>query len=387
VDERLKFVAAALEEQHSVTALCRAFGVSRKSAYKWIARYRDYGPEGLLDRSRAPKSSPQRIAAVVEQLVVATRKRHPTWGPKKIAEVLLAKAPELDVPSRATIANVLQRHALVRKRAPRPQPASYASPLKHATQPNDVWCVDFKGDFRTGDGRRCFPLTMTDAFSRYVLCCQALRGTRTAPTKDVFEEIFNEYGLPFAIRSDNGTPFSSPGGLSALAVWWIKLGIRPERIKPGRPQQNGRHERMHRTLKEETARPPKASLKAQQRAFDRFTQTYNDVRPHEGIAMQRPRDLYRPSSRSMPKFLPDVQYPRHFERRRVNASGEIKLNGKAFFVTRSLRAEELGLEPLDDGLWAVHFGMLQIGSLDVRIRRVEKRIELGIPTVSPMSLD
>ena len=378
VDERVKFAAAALDNAHHFTALCKAFGISRKCGYKWLARYREFGPAGLEDRSRAPRTSPQRIDMIVEKLIVATRKLHPTWGPKKIADRLLKQASNLDQPSRGTIANVLKREGLVKKRRRPPQPAPYASALKHALRPNDVWCTDFKGEFRTGDRHLCFPLTTTDSYSRYLLCCRALQGTASAPVKEVFEEMFREYGLPLAIRSDNGTPFSSPGGLSALAIWWIKLGIRPERIQPGRPQQNGRHERMHRVLKEETTRPPKSTRTAQQRAFNRFKQTYNYIRPHEALAMQTPSELYRPSSRTLPLYLPEPEYPAHFELRRVNSSGEIKLNGKRFFVSHTLKKEEVGLEPLDDGLWAVHFGMLKIGGLDIRMSRVEKRIELGI---------
>lgn len=385
VEERMKFVAAVLEGDRSISSLCDAFGVSRKSAYKWLGRYQTVGPEGLLDRSRAPRSSPQRIDAAVEQLVVAIRRRHPTWGPKKIAAYMASRAPGIALPALSTIGTALVRHELVRKRRLRSRQVGYAMPLERASAPNDIWCVDFKGDFRTGDGQRCHPLTMTDAFSRFLLCCKALRSTRAKPARDEFEEVFREYGLPRVIRSDNGVPFASTGGLSALAVWWIKLGIWPERIEPGKPQQNGAHERMHRTLKAETARPPRASSQAQQRVFDAFVKTYNTVRPHEALQQRPPASLYRASARLLPRYVPEPQYPNHYEVRRVNSSGRIKLHGEDIFVTHSLRLESIGLEPLDDGLWGVHFGMMRFGSLDERIRKVDKRIELGTPKVSPMS--
>lgn len=374
VDERVKFVAAVLEGKHSVSALCDAFDVSRKTAYKWLGRYRREGPEGLLDRSRARKTSP-RIEPAVEELIVSMRKRHPTWGPKKILTEL---TQSIELPARSTVANVLARHMLVTKRRKRAQQAVYASPLKRAQQSNDVWCVDFKGDFRLANGRRCYPLTMTDAYSRFLLCCRALHTKRTPSAWDVFEEIFREYGLPLVIRSDNGTPFSSTGGLSTLAIWWIKMGIRPERIAPGQPQQNGSHERMHRTLKAEATRPAKANHKAQQREFNRFVQVYNEVRPHEGIGMKKPKALYRPSPRLLPDYLPELSYPKHFETRRVSSCGQIKLNGRGVFVSHALKREQIGLEQREDGLWIAHFGMLQIGVFDERLTSVDKTFKLGV---------
>ena len=385
MEERIKFVAAVLEGERSISSLCDAFGISRKSAYKWLGRYRAGGPEGLIEQSRAPKSSPQRIDAAVEQLVVAIRRRHATWGPKKIAAHMATTAPGIAIPALSTIGSALVRHDLVRKRRPRSRQVGYAMPLERASQPNDIWCVDFKGDFRTGDGRRCHPLTMTDAFSRFLLCCKALRSTRSSSARSEFEAVFREYGLPRVIRSDNGVPFASTGGLSALAVWWVKLGIWPERIAPGKPQQNGAHERMHRTLKAEATRPPRASNKAQQRAFNAFLETFNTVRPHEALQQRTPASLYRPSARQLPHHLPEPRYPAHYEVRRVNSCGQIKLHGASVFVTHSLRSENIGLEPLDDGLWAVHFGMMRFGCLDERIRKVDKKIELGTHKVSPMS--
>jgi transposase InsO family protein len=384
VEERVKFVAAVLEGGRTVRGLCDAFGISRKQAYKWLGRFRNEGPEGLVDRSRAPKCSPQRTAPAMEALIVALRERHPTWGPKKIVGHLVNEKTT-NVPAVSTVGEILVRHGLVQKRLSRSRQVGYASPLEHAEAPNDVWCVDFKGDFRMTNGRRCYPLTMTDAFSRYLLCCRGLRSTRSETAREIFEATFRKFGLPWVIRSDNGVPFSSTGGLSALAVWWIKLGIRPERIEPGRPEQNGRHERMHRTLKAEATKPPRANHDAQQQAFNAFVKTYNDVRPHEALGQIPPAQLYQRSPREYPRRLQEMAYPSHYEVRCISATGNLKFKGELFFLSHSLRQERVGFEPIDDGLWAVHFGLMRLGVLDERLKKIAKRIELGLQRLSPMS--
>jgi transposase InsO family protein len=275
------------------------------------------------------------------------------------------------VPAASTIGDILKRHGMVRPRRRARRSSPYGDRLRPYDAPNTVWCADFKGWFPLG-GRRggewCHPLTISDGYSRYLLRCRALRRPLTWPVRRVFESAFCEFGLPQAIRTDNGSPFSTlaPGGLSRLAVWWIRLGIRPERIMPGRPEQNGRHERMHRTLKAETTRPPRSSFPAQQRAFDRFQIEYNEVRPHDALGLDVPASLYRPSSRSYPRYLPHPEYPRHFETRMAYPNGVISLGTTQWYVSTCLAGERVGLEPLESGLWRVHFGSVPIGVIDPR---------------------
>jgi transposase InsO family protein len=280
MSERVKFVAAHLRGEDSFTDLCQDFGISRKTGYKWLQRFEAEGPTALKDRSRAPHRHPQATPEHIVEAIVSLRRRHPRWGPKKLGVVLLRRHPRMLLPATSTIGEILKRGGLVRPRRRIRRSSPYGERLRQYDAPNAVWCADFKGHFGIG-GDRCYPLTISDGFSRYLLRCQALRRPLYRCVRPVFESAFREYGLPRAIRTDNGPPFSSlaPGGLSQLAVWWVRLGIRPERILPGRPDQNGRHERMHSTLKAETAKPPRSSFQAQQRAFDRFQIEYNQVPP------------------------------------------------------------------------------------------------------------
>jgi len=290
MDQKTQFVSEYLRDTISFTELCDRYGISRKTGYKWIDRYQAEGPAGLADRSRRPHSSPDETPEPLRLAIIEARRRHPSWGGKKLLKHLKGKDPQADWPSRWTVCEILCRAGLVRQRTRRRKPGHPGKPISIATAPNDLWCVDFKGQFKTRDGQYCYPLTVTDRYSRYLIGCQALLSTETKGAKATFLQLFKKYGLPQAIRSDNGTPFASTAlaRLSELSVWWIRLGIRPELIEPGKPQQNGQHERMHRVLKAETARPPAANLTQQQRWFDRFCQEYNQLRPHEGIDLRTP---------------------------------------------------------------------------------------------------
>jgi transposase InsO family protein len=364
VQQRKAFVDEYLKQLDSVSELCRRFSVSRKTAYKWIDRFLA-GCE-LTDRSRRPHSSPSATAATLEEAIVAARKDRPRWGPKKLRAMLLRAHPGIELPSISTFAAIFKRHGLVvpRRRRRRTPPSS--NPLSGATHPNALWCIDFKGDFLVGKSR-CYPLTVTDAHSRFLLGCIALPNTRFAGVQRALVTLFQTFGLPDAIRSDNGSPFASkaPAGLSELSAWWLKLGIRHERIEPGKPQQNGRHERMHLTLKVATASPPASSRKAQQRSFDRFRLEYNEQRPHEALGQRFPADFYCRSSRVLPEpyWGRDFNYPAEYERSRVRNSGHLAWNDRSVFISAALKHQWLGLEWQTNGSWRVFFCNLPIGTL------------------------
>jgi len=376
MSERLKFIAAYLEQEAVFTDLCHDFGISRKTGYKWVRRYDADGAAALEDRSRAPHLHPNAVPARIVEAIVTLRRRHPRWGPRKLRVVLKRQQPRMVLPAASTIGDILKRNGLVHRRRRIRRSAPYGDRLRQYDAPNAVWCADFKGCFSIGGqaGERCHPLTISDGFSRYLLSCRALRRPLHRCARRVFESAFREYGMPRAIRTDNGPPFSTlaPGGLSRLSVWWIRLGIRPERIMPGRPDQNGRHERMHSTLKAETAKPPRSSFSAQQRAFDRFQAEYNGERPHEALGQQVPGSLYRPSLRSYPNYLPHPQYPAHFETRRAYPNGVISFGSTQWYVSACLADQLVGLEPSEGGSWRVHFGWVPIGLLDPR-RAIEHR--------------
>lgn len=372
MDERLAFIVACQQGEASMAEVCRQFGISRKTGYKWWQRYQADGPSGLSARSRAPHTHPQAVAAAVEERLRAARAAHPTWGPRKLAAWLTAREPDLALPAASTIGVVLARAGLV---APRRR-HRHASPSLVGLTPysaaNRVWCVDFKGQFRLGDGQLCYPLTISDGASRYLLRCQGLPAIDTARVQPLFVATFREFGLPETIRSDNGPPFASTGlgGLSRLAVWWLKLGIRPERIAPGKPGQNGRHERLHRTLAQETAQPPKASLRAQQRAFDAFRTEYNQERPHEALGQVPPAQVYQPSSRAYPRRLIRFRYPEAEAVRQVRHNGELQWRGAFIYVSAALAGERVGLHQLPDGHWELIFGPLTLGVLDERLSKI-----------------
>jgi transposase InsO family protein len=368
VDERVRFIAEVNESQESFAALCRRFGISRKTGYKWCERYEEHGPSGLEERAPIALSCPHKTPEEVVVALVELRKDHPSWGPKKLKARLVALGHK-GVPAPSTIGDLLKRHGLVRPRRRRVYaPVMTAQPLAEATLPNDTWCVDFKGHFALGDKTRCYPLTLTDQVTRYLLKCEAVDKPDEAHVRPHFERAFREFGLPLRIRSDNGPPFATTGigGLSELSVWWIKLGIAPERIEPGQPQQNGRHERMHRTLKAEVASKPEADQKGQQLSLDRFRHEYNDVRPHEALSQQTPASRYTTSRRVMPASLSSPQYPETMAVRRVKANGMISWEGREVHLTQLLRGEPVGVEQLEEQRWRVHYGPVALAELTMR---------------------
>lgn len=370
MSERLKFIAGYLEGEETFTGLCDLYRISRKTGYKWVKRYNEGRIEALREHSRAPLSHPNATPDDVVEKILKARRKHPLWGPKKLVIVLERQYPDIDFPSKSTTGEILRRNGMIRARKRRRRSAPHKEPLRTYDYPNAVWCADFKGDFPVS-GKRCHPLTISDGCSRYLLSCKALKSTRSTPSRKVFELAFREFGLPEAIRTDNGAPFSTvaPAGLSRLAVWWIRLGIFPERIMPGRPDQNGRHERMHRTLKAATAKPPRSSFRAQQRVFDAFRHEYNEIRPHEGLAQKVPAEVYQPSERSYPKKLPEPEYPEEFEVRRIYPNGVMSFAGTQWYVSSALRGEWIGLEPLPGDRWKVFFADVPIGIADLNNAR------------------
>jgi transposase InsO family protein len=371
---RYRFVADFESCLYTMTELCEKHGISRKTGYKWAERYASQGVEGLKDRSRAPHRRPAQTSAEVAQRLVELRRKHSTWGPRKLAAWLQKHEPEQAWPAASTIGGVLKREGLVepsRRRSPRPGPA--VQPRTEATTANEVWTSDFKGQFRTGDGCLCYPLTVVDSFSRFVLVVHGLPSVSGDGAWPSYERAFREYGLPEVMRTDNGSPFASSAaiaGLSRLAVRWLKLGIRLERTAPAHPEQNGRHERMHRILKAETARPPAADGSSQQGRFDEFRRIYNEQRPHEALGQRTPSELYQPAHRRYPEHLPQPEYPGHYEVRYVHQGGEIRWQGGYLFLTEALGGERVGLEEYDDGLWAVYFDSLRLARFDERERKL-----------------
>jgi len=371
--ERTLFIADHLRGTHSVVELCAEYGVSRKTGYQWIDRYIRRGPAGLEDRSRRPRSAPNATAPIVVDALLELRGRHPTWGAKKLLVVLHRRQPSWQLPKRSAVCNLLKRQGLILRRTPRRVIGHPGKPNTLIVAPNQIWCADFKGQFRMGNGRYCYPLTITDGYSRFLLGCQGLTSTAVAGAKPVFSRLFREFGLPRFIRTDNGVPFATNtlARLSRLSAWWVRLGVLPQLIEPGKPQQNGRHERMHRTLKAEATRPPSAAMRSQQQRFDRFRAEFNEVRPHEALEMRTPAALYQPSPRSMPARLPPLEYPDRFEVRYVSANGGIRWNCAWVNVSTVCVGEYVGLEEIDDGVWNVYFGALKLGRLLERKMKIE----------------
>lgn len=376
MEQRARFVLDALQGHYSMSELCGRYGVSRKTGYKWIARYHGEGAVGCADRLRSPRNHPNKTRALIIKKVVLERKKHPGWGPRTLHAYLLREYSEIPWPCPSTIGEILKRHGLVRKRRRRAVRPAWGVRRIRADRPNRVWTADFKGQFRLGNGVLCYPLTVADAYSRYLLVCRALESTAVKPARRAFEDAFREYGLPDVIHTDNGVPFCFPSSLlylSTLSVWFLKLGIELERSRPGKPQDNGSHERMHRTLKEEVAHPPRRSQAAQQRALNRFRQVYNEERPHHALDLETPSRHYAPSARTYPDVVPDLVYPAHFEVRWVSKIGVVNWKKKRIFVSTALRNEPLGFEHLADDLWSVFFGNILLG----RVRESEARIIVG----------
>lgn len=364
VEARNAFIEAYWANELSMTDLCAAYGISRKTGYKWLKRYDEQGRGGLEDRSRAPARSPLATPDELVDLVVGTRKKHPCWGARKLKALLERQYPHVEIPAASTIGVILKRHGLVAPPKREKKTPPYPHSLADYERPNKIWCADFKGAVPLKGGKRCNPLTISDGFSRYLLCCEALIQTDVTVVKPIFEAVFWQFGLPEMIRTDNGPPFASraPGGLSELAIWWMKLGIVHERIQPGKPTQNGRHERLHGTLALEACALPRRTRMDQQRAFDRFRHEYNDLRPHEALDNRTPSDMYQRATNRYPRLLREPQYSPAYETRVVRHNGQIKWKGKFVFLSETLRSETVGLRwDQEQQGWTIEYGPIHLG--------------------------
>ena len=371
VDQRLQFLSSYQREEMSVTDLCHEFGISRPTAYRWINRYKEVGPEGLLDLSRRPHSCSHATPDAVVNAILSLRAKYPSWGARKLKARLEKIEPSVSWPAASTFGSILSRAGLTSPTKKKRRTTPYSEPFSEVTAPNQLWCMDFKGYFMTGDGTRCDPFTITDAHSRYLIRCQVVSRMDLSQVRAICEAAMREYGLPARIRTDNGAPFAGTGllGLSKLSLGWMKMGIVHERIQPGRPQQNARHERMHRTLKADTANPPAATLRLQQKRFDQFRHVFNHERPHEGLNNETPGSLYQPSTKMFPRALAEYVYPNGFVTRRVNNSGDISWHKDRVFISEVFRFEEVGLEEVEDRVYKVFFREVEIGELDVEALR------------------
>ena len=386
MEERLRFVAKLLDGE-SMSDVCRQFGISRKTGYKVFSRYKEHGFEALSDRSRRPVRYANQLPPQIESLIVTLKREKPHWGARKIRELLVRRLDQdLRIPAKSTIHAALHRHGLV-KAMRRPRARASGTALSAGVAPNELWCADFKGEFKLGNGRYCYPLTVTDHASRFVLMCEALESTREDTAITAFEQLFRERGLPAAMRSDNGVPFASPNALfnlSKLSVWWLRLGIAIERIKPGRPQQNGRHERMHLTLKKETTRPPGLNSLQQQARFDAFVCEFNTERPHEALAMKAPAEVYIASPRPY-GGLPELSYPLHDREVLVTACGRICMHRKRVSLSHVLAGQRVGIKEVDEGIWIVSFMHYDLGYIDLEQKTLQPLDNPFGPRLSPMS--
>jgi transposase InsO family protein len=386
MDERMRFVIR-LKDGETMASLCREFGISRKTGYKIFERYEDCGLEGLSDRTRRPFRYANQLPEPVEAAIVAAKREKPNWGARKIRERLLRRLPHaVKVPACSTIHAVLDRHGLV-THPTRSRTRTEGTPLSEGLAPNDLWCTDYKGEFMLGDKRYCYPLTVTHHASRYLLLCEAMESNAEKPAFTAFERLFKECGLPRAIRSDNGVPFASPNGLfnlSKLSVWWLRLGISIERIKPGHPQQNGRHERMHLTLKKEATRPAGANLLQQQGKFDDFIEEFNNERPHEALQMKCPAQMYTASPRPC-KGIPGPHYPFHDRTVMVTSCGRLCLYHKKINLSLSLAGQAVGVKEVESGIWLVSFMDYDLGYIDLEEKTLQPLENPFGPKGLPMS--
>jgi putative transposase len=394
MEERMRFALAAEAGEEAMAALCRRFGISRRAGYKWLERYASEGVAGLAERSRAPRHHPQEVAAEIAKRCLEVRRAHPSWGPVKARAWLLRQDSGTRWPAASTIGALYDREGLTVKRRLRRRGPPAGAPFAACRAANDSWCIDFKGWFLTGDGTHCEPLTLCDAHSRYLLRCQALGRNDTEHVWPVLDAAFREYGLPRVLRSDNGAPFASTGagGLSRLAVKVLKAGVRPERIAPGKPQQNGRLERLHLTLLQDTAQPPARSLRQQLERFRAFQRLYNEERPHQALGNTPPAEHYAPSPRRWDGVLREPDYAAGQIVRRVRHNGEIKWRGTTLYINQALAGEPIGLEEGDEGLFIVRYGLLELGSIDLHTSRLRKPTRRaggfmdnpdGLPTTPP----
>jgi len=368
MDERRRFIGDHAHGLYDMTELSARYGISRKTGYKWLARFEAEGRAGLVDRSHAPHACPHRISREVAQLIVAARGAHPSWGPRKLLAWLGPRHPGLELPAISTAGDLLARRGLVKKRRRRRRHTHPGVVPAVTHEPNDLWTADFKGHFKTRDGVYCYPLTVADQHTRFLLACQGLSSIHGWRVRPVFERLFREYGLPRAIRTDNGVPFATRGlhGLSQLNVWWMRLGITHQRIRPARPQENGCHERMHKTLKYEATKPPQKNRLAQQRRFHTFQAEYNEERPHEALAGKPPASCYTSSPRPYPAHLPALEYPGHFLVKPVTAAGNLRFKHKLLFIAHALAHHRIGFDEVAEGVWSIYFGTVLLGRLDER---------------------
>lgn len=385
MDERVKFIARLLDGE-SMTRLCEEFGISRKTGYKILERYQDIGTGAFTDRSRRPIRLANQLPLQVEKFILNVKKEHPSWGARKIREKLIRKFPDIRTPAKSTIHAVLDRNGLVVPRG-RVRRRAEGTELSQSTNPNDLWCADYKGEFMLGNKEYCYPLTITDHASRYLLTCEGLSTTKEIYAFTVFEKTFKEYGLPRAIRTDNGVPFASANALfnlSKLSVWWLRLGISIERIQPGCPQQNGRHERMHLTLKKEATKPAGQNFLQQQAKFDEFLEEYNMDRPHEALEMKYPSEIYLKSDRIYQGILP-IEYPMHDREIEVTSCGRICIGKMKINLSKVFMGQKLGLKEVSDGTWLVTFMDYDLGYFDIDSCRFEPLLNPFGPKVLPMS--
>jgi putative transposase len=373
MDQRVRFIGEYLRKYFPFSELCSQFGISRKTGYKWVGRYEESGAEGLSDRPRVPHRCPHKTGADILDALLSERRKHPSWGPKKLLAVVARRHPKEQLPAISTAADILKRSGLIlpgKRHLRRKHPGC---PKSTADAPNDIWTADYKGHFKTRNGRYCYPLTVCDMQSRFLLGCDAHAAISFLNAKAHFSTLFKEFGLPGRIRTDNGVPFASSAlaRLSTLSAWWIKLGIYPEQIEPGQPQQNGKHERMHRTMKREATIPAEKDLPTQQERLDRFREEFNNDRPHEALAMKTPASIYRPSERRMPKKLLAFDYPQHFIVRRVSRNGGIRWNSDWVNCTTTLAEDFVGFEEMEDGIFDVYFCDFKIGRFVERENKIQ----------------
>jgi putative transposase len=385
MDERIRFVARLLDGE-KMAALCREFDISRKTGYKIYRRYHDCGVEGLTDRSRRPYRQANQLPFQVEKLIVQLKREKPHWGAPKIRERLRRRYPGISTPAISTVHAVLDRHGLVKRRRRRGYKAQ-GTTLSKPRAPNDLWCADYKGEFMLADKRYCYPLTISDFASRFVISCEGLSTTKEIYAFTVFERVFKEFGLPLGIRTDNGVPFASPHslfGLSKLSVWWLRLGIEIERIKPGHPEQNGRHERMHLTLKKEATKPAAKNFLQQQARFDDFLYEYNHERPHQALNMRCPAELYSPSPRPY-RGLQELEYPLHDRTVTVTQCGRICFGQRKINFSNVFAGQNVGVKEVADQIWLVSFMHYDLGFFDHETCRLESAINPFEAKVLPMS--
>lgn len=373
MDQRIRFISECLNNYFPFNELCNQFEISRKTGYKWLGRYKQFGPEGLKDQSRKPADCPHKTDSKIINVIKGIRQKHPHWGPKKLLVRLEKRYPDWIFPAISTTADILKREGLIipcKRRLRRQHPGC---PQTKAEEPNDIWTADYKGHFKMKNGEYCYPLTVCDMYSRYLLGCQAHKAISLEESKRYFTKLFKEYGLPKRIRTDNGVPFASSAiaRLSTLSVWWLKLGIYPEQIEPGRPEQNGKHERMHRTLKKEATIPPEYNLSKQQKRLDRFQDEYNKIRPHEALQMKTPKEIYKLSSRKMPDKIKPYDYPTHYEVRRVSRNSAFRRNNRHINISSTLIHEYIGLEEIDNGIYNVYYRDFLVGRFFEEIHKVK----------------